>query len=118
MGALRTARDVLAPMIDGPLEYSPQAQCRRFMPALIKPGHRICSCWRLENASSMVRLILSDPRLLRYGGHAPLFWAHLRDDPGGGRELTGGTTAVLLLTGLWHARDAAGHATGRCAECS
>jgi len=99
MGALRTARDVLRPMIDGPLEYRLRRSAGRLMPALDQTGppHLFHACvWK--TASQWVRLILSDPRLLRYGGHAPFIWAHLRDDPGEARAYRAAHRS-LLLTG-------------------
>ncbi len=82
MGALRTARTVLRPMIDGPLEYRIRRRAGRLIPArdTSGPAHLFHACvWK--TASQWVRLILSDPRLLRHSGHQPFIWAHLRDDP-------------------------------------
>ena len=45
-----------------------------------------------------MRLILSDPRVLHYGGHAPFIWVHQRDDPGEARAYKAERRS-LLLTG-------------------
>jgi hypothetical protein len=99
MGGLRRARDLLRPMVDGPLEYRMRRAVGRLIPArdATGPPHLFHACaWK--TGSQWVRLILSDLRLLRYGGHAPFIWAHLRDLPG---HLEGyqATSRTLLLTG-------------------
>ena len=82
MGALRIARDVLRPFIDGPREYRLRRYANRIVPPVHLSGapHLFHACaWK--TGSQWVRLILSDPRVLRYCGHAPFIWAHLRDLP-------------------------------------
>lgn len=99
MGGLRIARDLLRPVIDGPFEYRVRRGIGRALPPVDAsgPAHLFHACaWK--TGSQWVRLILSDPRILRYGGHAPFIWAHLRDRPGD-LETYRATKRTLLLTG-------------------
>ena len=98
MGALRVARDVLRPFIDGPLEYRLRRYANRIVPPVHLSGapHLFHACaWK--TGSQWVRLILSDPRVLRHCGHAPFIWAHLRDLPNH-RDTYLRTQRSLLLT--------------------
>lgn len=99
MGGLRLARDMLRPVIDGPLEYRVRRGLGRVIPVADASGppHLFHACaWK--TGSQWVRLILSDPRILRHGGHAPFIWAHLRDLPGH-LQTYRATPRTLLLTG-------------------
>ncbi len=97
MGGLRVARDLLRPMIDGPVEYRMRRALGRVLPchARTGPNHLFHACvWK--TASQWVRLILSDPRLLSYGGHAPFVWAHVRDHPGHRAAYQTAARSILL----------------------
>ena len=99
MGGLRRARDLLRPVIDGPLEYRIRRGVGRVLPVVDRSGppHLFHACaWK--TGSQWVRLILSDPRILRHSGHAPFIWAHLRDDAAA-RASYQATPRTLVLTG-------------------
>ena len=98
MGALRVARDVLRPFIDGPLEYRLRRYANRMVPPVQLSGapHLFHACaWK--TGSQWARLVLSDPRVLRHCGHAPFIWAHLRDLPNH-HEIYSQARRSLLLT--------------------
>lgn len=97
MGALRKTRDLVRPFIDGPLEYRLRRGAGRLIPVrdASGPPHLFHACvWK--TASQWVRLILSDPRLLRHSGHAPFIWAHLRDHPKALRQYQASRRTLLL----------------------
>jgi len=79
--AIRLARDTMRPLIGGQLEYQIRRGISRIIPIAHRSAHpHVAHACLWKTGSQWVRLILSDPRMLRWSGHLPYMWNYIRDD--------------------------------------